>query len=62
MQYIDLPIVASVNGFDYHNQAWIIDGRYIRCGHPNFPPCGCFGRVHEGMPCNEETITRELLA
>ena len=32
--------------YDYDRQAWIIDGRYIRCGH--ITPCDCYGRAHEG--------------
>ena len=35
-------------GFDYNNQAWIKDGRYIRCGHPESMNCECYGRKHEG--------------
>jgi hypothetical protein len=34
--------------FDYTNQAWIVDGRYIRCGHPEDMDCGCYGRAHAG--------------
>jgi hypothetical protein len=33
--------------FDYHNQAWVKDGRYVRCGHPG-DSCNCYGRIHEG--------------
>ncbi len=32
--------------FDYLNQAWIVDGRYVNCGHPENMNCGCFGRLH----------------
>lgn len=38
-----------VNGFDYDNQAWVVDGKYVRCGHPPNMNCGCYGRTHEGM-------------
>ena len=34
--------------FDYARQAWTVDGRYIRCGHPDDMRCGCYGREHEG--------------
>jgi hypothetical protein len=34
--------------YDYENQAWIQDGRYIRCGHPAAMNCGCYGKLHEG--------------
>ena len=32
--------------YDYKNQAWVVDGRYQRCGHLQF--CSCYGLVHEG--------------
>jgi hypothetical protein len=32
--------------FDYDRQAWVKDGRYVRCGHPD--PCNCYGKAHEG--------------
>jgi len=34
--------------FDYERQAWIKDGKYVRCGHPESMDCGCYGRLHEG--------------
>ena len=34
--------------YDYNNQAWIVDGRYERCGHPETMDCGCYGRLHAG--------------
>lgn len=34
--------------FDYTNQAWVVDGRYVRCGHPASMACRCFGLIHEG--------------
>lgn len=42
------------NGFDYQNQAWVVDGKYVKCGHPETMQCKCYGRVHEG----EETTRR----
>jgi hypothetical protein len=41
------------NGFDYTRQAWVKDGRYLRCGHPEPMNCGCYGREHEGEPCRQ---------
>jgi hypothetical protein len=38
----------AVIGFDYENQAWVVDGRYVSCGHPETMDCGCFGRIHAG--------------
>ena len=32
--------------FDYDRQAWVKDGRYVRCGHET--DCKCYGRLHEG--------------
>ena len=32
-------------GFDYENQAWVVDGRYVSCGHPETMDCGCFDAV-----------------
>ena len=37
-----------INGYDYDNQAWVQNGKYVRCGHPEDMNCGCYGRVHEG--------------
>ena len=37
-----------MNGFDYHNQSWVIEGKYVRCGHPENMDCGCYGRLNEG--------------
>jgi hypothetical protein len=38
----------SSERFDYDRQAWVKDGRYVRCGHPENMDCGCFGRAHAG--------------
>ena len=42
-----------INGFDYINQAWVADGVYVRCGHPETMDCGCYGRTHEGEKTTE---------
>ena len=34
--------------FDYDKQAWVVDGVYQRCGHPEATACRCFGRLHAG--------------
>ncbi len=44
-----------VNGFDYDNQVWVRDGKYVPCGHPKSMQCNCYGRLHEG---EETTIPR----
>ena len=36
------------NGYDYENQAWVINGKYIRCGHPESMDCKCYGKECEG--------------
>ena len=46
------------NGYDYTNQAWIMGGVYVRCGHPDvgartpdgqlWTGCQCYGLLHEG--------------
>ncbi len=37
-----------VKYYDYENQAWVVDGVYVRCGHDKSMACNCFGRIHEG--------------
>ena len=44
-----------MNGYDYTKQAWVKDGKYIRCGHPADIECNCYGKAHEG----EETVFEE---
>lgn len=34
--------------YDYDNQAYIVNGRYQRCGHPDDMDCQCYGKEHEG--------------
>jgi len=42
-----------LNGYDYTNQAWVVDGKYVRCGHPDGMNCGCYGKRHEGENSTE---------
>jgi hypothetical protein len=49
-----------LNGFDYENQAWVADGKYIRCGHPDSMACGCYGKEHEGQPVRVSVETIDL--
>lgn len=37
-----------INGFDYEHQAWVANGRYVACGHPEGMHCVCYGRLHAG--------------
>ena len=34
--------------YDYTNQAWVRDGRYVACSHPASMECGCYGTAHAG--------------
>ncbi len=38
------------DGYDYDNQAWVQNGVYVRCGHPDAMGCRCYGKLHEGEP------------
>ena len=42
------------NGYDYDKQAWVFDGVYVRCGHPEDMQCRCYGRKHAGE--NDEEV------
>jgi hypothetical protein len=54
MKHTDTQIMNTNNmnhewdGYDYHNQAWVSGGTYVRCGHPETVNCSCYGRLHEG--------------
>ena len=34
-----------ISGYDYINQSWVVDGKYVKCGHTE---CNCYGRLHAG--------------
>ena len=34
--------------YDYANQAWVVDGRYVACAHPESMQCKCYGKLHAG--------------
>ena len=36
--------------YDYKNQVWIKNGKYVNCGHPENMNCNCFGRKHANEP------------
>ncbi len=48
MRASDFEMRGPAIQFDYKNQAWVRDGKYARCGHPESMDCKCFGKVHEG--------------
>ena len=34
--------------YDYEHQAWIVNGLFARCNHPESLDCKCYGKLHEG--------------
>lgn len=53
----DKKVVEAVAGvikerlqqsYDYEKQVWIINGKYVRCGHPESMNCKCYGKKHAG--------------
>ncbi len=44
--------------YDYDNQAWIKDGKYVSCNHPESMKCSCYGKLHEGEDAN---LLKEIL-
>lgn len=49
-----------LNGFDYANQAWVRDGKYVRCGHPETMDCGCYGKAHAGESVSLSIETMDI--
>jgi hypothetical protein len=49
-----------VNGYDYKNRAWVINGKYVKCGHPNTMDCNCYGKIHEGKDTESYEIIRQI--
>lgn len=39
---------ASVERYDYENQAWTVNWHYMACNHPATMNCKCFGKLHAG--------------
>jgi len=50
--------VSAVMGshFDYVNQAWTVDGKYIACSHPESMHCNCYGTMHAGKVAPLENL------
>jgi hypothetical protein len=46
-----------ITWYDYDNQAWVVRGEYVRCGHQEIIGCRCYGMMHEG-----EEPTPEIMA
>jgi hypothetical protein len=55
-----------VNGlsYDYTNQAWIQNDKYVPCNHPATLDCRCFGKLHAGetAPPIGDNIARPFAA
>ena len=49
-------ITVTGSHFDYTNQAWTVDGVYVRCGHPESMDCRCYGKAHAGQPAPIENL------
>ena len=45
---VELRGTTPTNGYDYDNQAGIVDGVYQDCNHPITQTCDCYGRKHKG--------------
>lgn len=43
----------KLNGYDYHNQAWVVHGKYVACGHPRAMLCECYGTINADKPVAE---------
>lgn len=54
-QKIEEPTTA----YDYSNQAWIENGKYVSCGH--LKPCTCFGTQHQGEPFQQKAEIQPTL-
>ena len=44
----DIDLSPHGFGFDYANQAWIEEGKYLACAHPESMHCQCYGKLHAG--------------
>jgi hypothetical protein len=42
---------SSTTSYDYQNQAWLVDGLYVTCGHAF--GCKCYGKLHAGEAASE---------
>ena len=54
------PLPPTV--YDYRNQAWVQDGKYIGCSHPASMDCGCFSRDHAGETLSGAQVYRLRVA
>ena len=45
-----------INGYDYTNQSWVVNGVYVACGHPESMTCACYGKVNAGKATPEGVL------
>ncbi len=56
------PAVTPTCDYDYANQAWVVAGRYVGCGHAHVgTPCGCYGRIHAGQVADYRWVDGECM-
>jgi hypothetical protein len=52
LEFIETQVSAELGQargrYDYDNQAWVVDGLYQTCGHPEAMRCTCYGKLHAG--------------
>lgn len=46
------PKRPATTEYDYRRQAWVVNGRYVRCRHPDTMDCQCYGKLHAGECAN----------
>jgi hypothetical protein len=44
----------TMNQYDYTNQAWLVNGRYVACNHPEAMQCLCYGKLNAGKPAAKD--------
>ena len=44
--------------YDYDNQAYLVDGVYQDCNHPDTMDCKCYGRVNKGKSEGDHRLVR----
>ena len=50
-----MSIDTPLNGYDYTNQAWYMDGKYVTCGHPAYS-FACFACSHAGLMAPTQSV------
>ena len=50
-----MSIDTPLNGYDYTNQAWYLNGAYVTCGHPAYS-FACFACSHAGLMAPTQSV------